>query len=156
MSRAPMLKPNIVAPAITTPGSALIPNSGSAVSAATIQITWLPVPYVLSANARVCCSRCCAPFDCVAAGLTSLFVADRSKRMQIRARTRMPARCRALGIVKSKNWVKGLDIMFYGRESISLGVARQARRRDFLAGEELCNLPDVVYFLCPSRPCQQY
>src|SRR5260370_8640209 len=52
--------------------------------------------------------------------------------MQIRARTRMPARCSAFGIVKSKKWVRGLDIMFYGRESISLRVALQARPTPFL------------------------
>src|SRR4030088_2115062 len=64
----------------------------------------------------------------------------------------MPARCSALGIVKSKKWVKGLDIMFYGRESISLRVARQAEAlARFLAGEEPWHLPDVSCFLCPSQ-----
>ena len=37
----------------------------------------------------------------------------------------MPARCSALAIVKSRKWVRGLDIVLYGRESISLRVARQ-------------------------------
>src|SRR5712692_9592797 len=75
---------------------------------------------------RVCCSRCCAARDCVAAVSTSLFVAPRNSRLPIAASRRIPRRCSALGIPKSYKWVRGLDIMFYGRESISLGVARQA------------------------------
>src|SRR6266478_9146940 len=51
--------------------------------------------------------------------------------------------------------MKGLDIMFYGRESISLRVARQARHRVFLAREERCNLPDVACCSCVSQLCPQ-
>jgi hypothetical protein len=54
--------------------------------------------------------------------LINKLVTSRRNRFNSSARTNIVRRCRVLRIVKLNHELKGLDIMFSGRESIALTV----------------------------------